>query len=107
MSEPREEKTARGSGKSKKAVFRPNFTLSIVYLFLFFFIYSMLFMLPALRDFSNTLPLSMPLEEANAEIAAYAKGLIGPRLIWMLGAALTTTALGIYSGVLPGVRPKR
>ncbi len=107
MSEPREEKTAGRSARSEKAVFRPNFTLSILYLIFFFFCYALLFMYPDLSEFARTLPPSTPLEEANAKMGAYAKSLIGPRLIWMLGAALATTALGIYSGVLPGVRPKR
>jgi len=49
----------------------------------------------------------MPLEEVIEKRNAYATELLGPRLIWMLGAALVTTALGIYSGFLPGVRPKR
>jgi hypothetical protein len=107
MSEPQEEKAATGSSKSKKAVFRPNFTLSIIYLLLFFFFYSMLYMFPKLMEFQSSIPLDMAEAEQKAKIAAYAQQLIQPRWIWMLGAALATTALGIYSGLLPGVRPKR
>lgn len=107
MSEAQEEKAAAGSGKSKKAVFRPNFTLSIIYLLFFFFFYAMLFMFSDLMEFQRSIPLDMAEAEQKAKIAAYAQQLIQPRWIWMLGAALATTALGIYAGVLPGVRPKR
>jgi hypothetical protein len=107
MSTSQEIQPSKKSRRDKKASFRPNFTFSIFYLFFFFFLYSMLFMIPSLLEFAGTLPPSMPAEEASAKMEAHAQALIGPRLIWMLGASLATTALGIYSGFLPGVRPKR
>ncbi len=107
MSDQLETKHITRSRRSTKAAFRPNFTFSILYLLFFLFAYGILFTYPDLAEFLSTLPATMPLEEVIEKRNAYATELIGPRLIWMLGAALVTTALGIYSGFLPGVRPKR
>ncbi len=84
--------------------FRANFTLSIVYLILFFFLFSLLFLLPALFEFTASIPPETSEAAAQEMIAEFAKKIIAPRLGWMLLASLVTTGLGIHRGVLPGTK---
>ncbi len=92
------------SKQHRRAAFRPNFTLSILYLIAFFFLFCMLFLLPALSEFTATIPPGTPDAEAQAMIEEFASKTIRPRLGWMLVAATAVTGLGIYAGFLPGTK---
>lgn len=83
--------------------FEPRFTLSILYLFGFFFLYCMLLVSPALIDVLQNVPTGPEQEEAARRVA---QETIRPRL-WIagLGAALTTVG-GVYYRVLPGFRQR-
>jgi hypothetical protein len=81
---------------------RPFFTLAIVYIFGFFFVYAMALVAPALLDVMNSLPPG-PEQQQAAERAAYeaAQGRIG--LAFLL--SLATVVLGVWAQKLPGFRP--
>ena len=80
---------------------RPFFTLAIVYIFGFFFLYTVALVAPALTEVLNALPPG-PEQEAAAKRAAYeaANGKIG--LAFVL--SLATVVLGVWSQKLPGFR---
>ena len=83
------------------AVPRPFFTLAIVYIFVFFFVYAFALVTPALLEVLRTLPPG-PEQQAAAEQAAReaAEGRMG--LAFLL--ALATVVLGVWSRKLPGFR---
>jgi len=80
---------------------RPFFTLAIVYIFGFFFVYAFALVAPALLDVANGMPPG-PEQQAAAERAAYeaAQGRMG--LAFLL--SLATVVLGVWSKKLPGFR---
>jgi ABC-type sulfate transport system permease component len=82
--------------------FQPRFTLSLLYLFGFFLLYCLLFVAPELYEVLRNVPPGPEQEEAAREAAREA---IRPRLLYALGAALFTTAVGARAGWLPGMRP--
>ncbi len=89
-----------------KVRFRPNFTLSILYLIGFFALFSFLFLMPPLIEFADSLPSGISEDEAVAMRNEFASKKLGPLLGWMLVAATTVTGLGIYAGILPGTKRK-
>jgi hypothetical protein len=80
---------------------RPRFTLGMLYLFGFFFLFCLILILPALWEVLRSMPPG-PEQQAAAEEAAReaAAGKLG------LAFALATaaTGLGMYRGWLPGTR---
>ncbi|MBW2313634.1 MAG: hypothetical protein JRH10_05525 [Deltaproteobacteria bacterium] len=80
---------------------RPFFTLAIVYIFGFFFVYALALVAPALLEVMRELPPG-PEQQAAAERAAFeaASGKIG--LAFVL--SLATVVLGVWSQKLPGFR---
>lgn len=91
--------------------FAPRFTLSLIYLFGFFFLYCMILAGPALLEVLQALPPQIETDEAaqrSVEAAARAatKEAVQPRLWWAVGASLLTTALGAWRKALPGLRPR-
>ena len=78
---------------------RPFFTLAIVYIFVFFFLYAMALVAPALLEVLRTMPPG-PEQQAAAERAAYeaASGRVGLAFLLALG----TVVLGVWSKKLPG-----
>jgi hypothetical protein len=80
---------------------RPFFTLAIVYVFAFFFVYAFALVVPALLEVLRTMPPG-PEQQAAAEQAAReaATGRIGLALM----LALATVVLGVWSRKLPGFR---
>jgi hypothetical protein len=84
--------------------FEPRFTLSVIYLFVFFFLWCMLLIAPALMDVLQNVPTGPAQEEAAKRVA---QETIQPRM-WIagLGSAVSTVA-GVYYRVLPGFRHRR
>ena len=81
--------------------FAPRFTLSLVYLVVFFFLYAFILILPALLGILEQVAPG-PEQQAAAEKAA--RAVIQPKLGLAFGLAIVTTAVGGYYGVLPGIR---
>ena len=81
---------------------KPRFTLAILYIFGFFFLYCFLLVAPALWEVLQSTPVGPEQEEVAAQVA---KETIQPRLWIAFVAAVATVALGMSRGVLPGTRP--
>jgi len=90
--------------RKKGATFEPRFTLSILYLFGFFFIYCIVIVAPALLDVLREVPPGPEQEEA-ARVAA--QEVIQPRLWIAFAASVLTTIAGVYYKALPGFRHRR
>ena len=89
--------------RRRPPTFEPRFTLGLLYLFGFFFLYCMFLVAPALWELWQTLPPgSEEDEQALAQARELARETARPRLWIALAAALATTALGSYAGWLPG-----
>ena len=87
-----------------RSTFQPRFTLSILYLFGFFFLYCLLLVSPSLIDVIQNVPTGPEQQEIAKEIVRES---VRPRLwIAMLLSAVTTT-LGAHYRVLPGLRERR
>ena len=84
--------------------FQPRFTLGLFYLAVFFILYCLALIAPALWNVLRTVPPGPELEQAAAEVA---KTAIQGRLLLALMGSLATTALGSKLGWLPGMRPPR
>jgi hypothetical protein len=81
---------------------RPRFTLGMLYLFGFFFLFCLILVLPALWDVLQSMPPGPEQQEAAREAARKAaSGKLG------LAFALATaaTGIGMFKGWLPGTRP--
>ncbi len=77
----------------------------LVYLFAFFFAYCMLLVALPLIEIYRSLPPGS--SEGDLELAArVAQDAVQPRLWIALAAAVVTTGLGGYAGVLPGLRSR-
>ena len=92
---------------SRGPLFRPSFTLLLLYLAGFFLFYALLFALPELLAGARELPPGTepltPEELARAkEISRRALG--GGRTYLAFAAALVTIAIAAWRKVLPGLR---
>jgi len=87
---------SRARGASR---FRPRFTLTLLYVFVFTVVYGLVFVAPALWEVWRTLPPGPAQQEAARQAAHDAVHL---RLA--LFAAIATTALGAWARVLPGLK---
>jgi len=84
--------------------FEPRFTLSIFYLFGFFFFFCMLLVSPALLDVWRNVPPGPAQEEAARTVA---QEVVRPRM-WIAGVlTVVATVGGVYYRVLPGFRQRR
>lgn len=83
--------------------FAPRFTLSLIYLFTFFFFYCLVMVAPALYEVAQSIP---PGPEQEAAAAAAAKEAIQPRLLVAVLGSVLTVALGVWAKVLPGLKPQ-
>ena len=88
--------------RAQRAIMRPRFTLLMLYLFAFFFLFCMILVMPALFEVLRTLPPGPEQEEA-ARIAARdaASGKLGMAFL----LAITVTGVGLYKRWLPGTQP--
>jgi hypothetical protein len=80
---------------------KPRFTIGLLYLFGFFFLYCFALVTPALWEVLRTLPPGPEQQSAAAQAAQQA---VQPRLPIALAAAILTTAIGIWKRLLPGAR---
>jgi len=85
--------------------FQPRFTLSILYLAGFFFLYALLIVLPEMLGVLESTPPG-PEQQELAEAAAR-EALDGADLLLAFLAAAATVGVGAYYQVLPGLRVPR
>ena len=87
--------------KPQRAIMRPRFTLLLLYLFAFFFLFCLILVGPVLVEVLQTLPPGPEQEEA-ARIAAQeaASGKLGVAFV----LAIIATGVGIYKRWLPGTQ---
>lgn len=95
------------SHRVSRPVFRPRFTLTLVYVAFFFVLFGLIFALPDLLEGVRDLgpgPRELTPEELDQarEIARHA--LRGGRLLVALALAVIATGLGAYARVLPGLK---
>ena len=84
-----------------RAVLRPRFTLTMLYLFGFFFVFCLILVAPALWDVLVSMPPGPEQEQAAMEAAREAaRGRLG--IAFALATAVT--GIGIYGRWLPGAR---
>lgn len=84
-------------------VFQPRFTVGLLYLCVFFFLYALLIVAPPLWEMWQSLPAGAEEdEEALARAGELARRTVQPRLWIALAAALLSTGIGSYAGLLPG-----
>ena len=90
---------------TRPAPFQPRFTLSLLYLFVFFLLYSLLLIAPELS--AIVAPAGPEQEEAVKQAASeIARNAARPRLLWAFGASLLSVLAGSHYGFLPGLRPR-
>jgi hypothetical protein len=95
----------RTSHRSTPApVFRPAFTLLMLYFFAFFVFFAVLLALPALLEGMRTIPPATTLEAERAAGAEIAKRAVQGKLLYALLAAIVATGIGSYGRILPGVK---
>ena len=87
----------------RRPPFQPRFTLGLFYLFVFFFLYCLLLVLPQLYEAARSVTPGPEQEEMAKQLVREA---IRPRLWIALVASVATTAIGAKTGVLPGMRPR-
>jgi hypothetical protein len=81
--------------------FRPAFTLSLLYVVIFFFVYALLMVLPQLLDLLSSMPPGPEQEQAAARVARESTHPLAAFLL-----SLATTALGVHFQLLPGMRAR-
>jgi hypothetical protein len=87
-----------------RARFQPRFTLTLLYLFLLFYLYMRVIAAPALFEVWRSVPPG-PAQDAAADAAARAA--LQGRVWIAFVAALVSVALLAYANVLPGIRRPR
>ena len=80
---------------------RPRFTIGLLYLFGFFFIYALALVAPALFEVLRSMEPGPEMEQRAYEVA---RDTAGPRLRFALVAAIATMGLGMLKGWLPGTQ---
>lgn len=89
--------------RRRAPAFRPSFTLALVYLVGFFLVFAFLLILPELLAVLRDVAPGPEQQRIAADVAQRAAA---PRLIWALGFALASVALGSYLQVLPGLKSR-
>jgi hypothetical protein len=84
--------------------FQPRFTLGLLYVAGFFFLFCLLWVAPPLLDLFQRLPPGATPEEEQRMASELARRVVQPRLGIAFAAALVATAVGAYAGILPGLR---
>jgi len=96
-----------GSRRAGAPVFRPRFTLTLLYLAFFFFLFGLLLAFPDLLEGARDLgpgPEELTPEELDRARDTARDALRGGRLLLALALAVVVTGLGAYARVLPGLR---
>ncbi len=89
--------------RRRPPVFRPSFTLMVLYLLFFFALFAVLAILPELLPLLEKPAVPALQEEAERVAREAAAG----RLLWALLLAVGTVGLGAYLRVLPGLKGPR
>lgn len=85
-----------------QAVFKPRFSLSLLYLFAFFILYLALLVLP---EWATRVPIGDPDDvEAVAAAREVARDIARTRVLPALVLAVGTLTLGAWKKVLPGMK---
>lgn len=87
--------------RRRPPAFRPSFTLALLYLAVFFFVFAFLLVMPELVGVLRDVPPG-PEQQAIAERAV--REVAGPRTLWALLLALAALGFGSYLRVLPGMK---
>jgi hypothetical protein len=93
--------------RSGQPVFRPRFTLTMLYFAFFFFLFGLLLALPELLEGARELgpgPEELTPEELERARDTARDALRGGRLFVALALAVIATGLGGYARLLPGLR---
>ena len=85
------------------ATFQPRFTLSILYLFGFFFLYCLLLIAPSLLEVLQTVPPGLEQQDAAQQVA---HEVVRPRLWIAAVLSALTTVLGAHYRILPGLQSR-
>ena len=86
---------------SRPPAFRPHFTVSLMYIAIFFVLFALLLILPEMLDALANLP---PEADPELEGSRVAQRIAGPRLLVAFLLAVLTLAVGAYYQLLPGMR---
>jgi hypothetical protein len=86
------------------AAFQPRFTLSLLYLLGFFFLYCLLLVSPSLIDVLRNVPPGPAQQQIAEQVVREA---VRPRLWVAVVLAGATTVLGSHYQLLPGLRERR
>ena len=100
----------RPERRRSRPVFRPRFTLMIVYLAAFFVLYGLLFALPDLLQAAAELPPGpeeLTPEELEQARGVAAQALSGGKIQLALMASVVTVGLAAWQQALPGLREPR
>jgi hypothetical protein len=81
--------------------FQPRFTLGLIYLFGFFFLYCLILIAPSLIEVLETMPTGPEQQQAAEEIA---REVIRPKLWIATALSVITTVAGAHYRLLPGFR---
>jgi hypothetical protein len=84
--------------------FRPRFTLTLLYLALFFFLYGLLFATPDLAPLLGAEGRSLPPEELQQRAREVTQQTLRGKVPLAFAAAVVTVALAAWRRVLPGMR---
>jgi len=87
--------------RSSTPLFRPRFTLGLVYFALFFFFYCGFIVLPALIEIAWEVSFGPELQELAEYVA---REQLRGKTSYVALAALLTLGLGSYARILPGLR---
>ncbi|MGH0031792.1 MAG: hypothetical protein ACQGVC_18545 [Myxococcota bacterium] len=80
---------------------RPRFTLGMLYLFAFFFLFCLLLVAPALWEVLHSMP---PGPEMEAAANRAAREAMQGKMLLAFALATAATGAGMYTGWLPGTR---
>ncbi len=90
-----------------RVVFRPHFTLVLLYVAGFFLLFCLLLALPDLIEGAQRLPPGSgeltPEDRAQAE--RIVRTALRGRIHWALAASIMVVGVGAWTGRLPGLRP--
>ena len=81
--------------------FRPNFTLSILYLVVFFLLFAFALILPSMLEVLAEVPAGPEQEQVAYEVA---RQVARPRLLLAIALSIATVTIGSYYKVLPGLK---
>jgi hypothetical protein len=87
--------------RRRTPVFRPSFTLALVYLLVFFMLYAFLLIMPELLAVLRDLPPGPEQQRVAEEVA---REVFAPRALYAVLLSVGSVGLGSYLQVLPGLK---